>query len=184
MVMLTEQFLIDYLLITAGLFTVASCVLGGLFLGTVYQQRKMWLRLLLWGLPATLLITAPWSLLLPMQTALLIGAATAAAMIGGLFLMPCRISRPERGWPGLIADGLSGIGRTMLMLAPAVVIGEAPNWVLWLSLSALVPSLYCAIVHFRDVGGHGGGSPADDSIVWGGTQGAVMAGVPALLMVL
>lgn len=181
MVMLTEQFLIDYLLITAGLLTVASCVLGGLFLGTVYRQPNMWMRLPLWGLPATLLTTAPWSLLLPMQMALLIGATTAAAMIGGLLLMPCRAGLPGRGWTGLVADGLSGIGRTMLMLAPAVVIGNAPGWVLWLSLSALVPSLYRAIVHFRQVGG---GLPADDSIVWGGTQGAVLAGVPALLMVL
>ncbi|KAA0579650.1 hypothetical protein FZ983_14585 [Azospirillum sp. B21] len=180
MVMLTEQFLIDYLLITAGLFTVASCVLGGVFLGTVYRQPNMWMRLLLWGVPATLLTTAPWSLLLPMQTALLIGAATAAAMVGGLLLMPCRNGRPARGWPGLVADGLSGIGRTMLMLAPAVVIGGAPDWVLWLSLTALVPSLYCAIVHIRNVGG----LLAEESTVWGGTQGAVLAGVPALLMVL
>lgn len=180
MVMLTEQFLIDYLLITAGLLTVASCVLGGLFLGTVYRQPNMWMRLPLWGLPATLLTTAPWSLLLPMQMALQIGAATAAAMIGGLLLMPCRAGLPGRGWTGLVADGLSGIGRTMLMLAPAVVIGSAPGWVLWLSLSALGPSLYCAIVYFRRVGS----VLTDDGIVWGGTQGAVLAGVPALMMVL
>ncbi|AWB06441.1 hypothetical protein A6A40_15165 (plasmid) [Azospirillum humicireducens] len=180
MVMLSEQFLIDYLLITAGLLTAASCVLGGLFLGTVYRQPDMWMRLLLWGLPATLLTTAPWSLLLPMQSALLIGAATAAALIGGLILLPCRSGRPARGWHGLIADGLSGIGRTLLMLAPAVVIGEAPDWVLWLSLTALVPSLYCAIVHIRK----SGGGLAQESTLWGGTQGAVLAGVPALLMVL
>ena len=68
----------------------------------------------------------------------------------------------------------------LLMLAPAVVIGGAPDWVLWLSLTALVPSLYCAIVHIRNVGG----LLAEESTVWGGTQGAVLAGVPALLMVL
>ncbi|MBY6266282.1 hypothetical protein EI613_30900 [Azospirillum sp. 412522] len=183
MVMLSEQVLIDYLLITAGLFTVASCILGGVFVGTVYRQPNLWMRLLLWGLPASLLTTAPWSLLQPMGTALLIGVATAAAMVGGLLLMPCRTGRPAGGWPGPVADGLSGIGRTMLMLVPAVVIGNAPSWVLWLSLTALAPSLYCAVRRLR--GSHGRDVlPAEENIIWGGTQGAVLGGVPALLMVL
>ncbi|CAO3408298.1 hypothetical protein [Azospirillum largimobile] len=183
MVMLTEQFLIDYLLITAGLFTVANCVLGGWFVGTVYRQQSMWMRLLLWGLPATLMTTAPWSLLLPMGTALTIGVATAAAMVSGLLLMPCGPSRLAGGWPGLVVDGLSGIGRTMLMLIPAVLIGNAPSWVLWLSLTALAPSLFCAIHRLHAVHGRTG-LLAEETMLWGGTQGAVLGGVPALLMVL
>jgi hypothetical protein len=217
MVMVAEQLSTDYLLVAAIIFVFTSALLGSFLLASMYQQireggtLRTW-RLLAWALPAGLISTAMWSLVMPTITALVVGAATGLAAFAGLALLPYgpweatgpapsrwragglsyapTPSPPvaERVWKVAVAflgNSLWGLLRMGLMLAPAVWIGGAPAWLMWFSLVGVgVAAVHVASLHAGP--NHPGlGKAAERAeISWGAAQGFVLGGLPALLLVM
>ena len=186
MVMLTEQFVIDYLLFAAVLLTVTCSLLGSLFLSALTRQAVALPRLLLWGVPATLLSTALWSLAMPPDRALIVGAATAGATLVGQHLLPFGPvgQAGSWSWDALLFRGLSWTGRTALMLAPAVWLGDMPSWILWFALAGAVNAAIFALCQLRGTNPALRRSVEQGDVLWGGSQGAVLGGLPAFLMLL
>ncbi|NUB27607.1 hypothetical protein [Azospirillum brasilense] len=186
MVMLTEQFVIDYLLFAAVLLTVTCSLLGSFFLSALSRQTGALSRLLLWGVPATLLSTALWSLAMPANQALVVGVATAGATLIGQHLLPFGPvgQAGSWSWEALLFRGLSWTGRTALMLAPAVWLGGMPSWILWFALAGPVNAAIFALCQLRGTNPALRRSVEQGDVLWGGAQGAVLGGLPAFLMLL
>ena len=171
MVMVAEQLNTDYLLVAAIIFVAMAGLLGSVLLCSMYQQlREGTVRI--WALlssvaPVALVGMALWSLVLPLEMALLVATVTGFVAFAAILLLPhgpwqimdmapSRLRVGLAAQPGVaefgvgqgglvwrrIADFLAGsfwgVVRLGLTMAPGILIGGAPDWLLWFSLAGIV----------------------------------------------
>ncbi|WP_207460598.1 hypothetical protein [Azospirillum sp. SYSU D00513] len=158
--------------------------------------------------PVALVGMALWSLVLPLAMALLVATSTGLVALAAVLLLPHGPWRimdlaPSRLRVGLaaqpvaaslgtgyggaalrqVADFLAGsfwgVVRMGLTMAPGILIGGAPDWLLWFSLAGILAAAVHAWAPLL--------APKEPGrlaeVSWGTAQGFVLGSLPALMLV-